>query len=203
MVLKSNPKREKFTEVLVNEERITGFGEGFPDQTAIRDPHSASPFMFTGIHIFEPRVFDYIPRGVYSDIVPTFYRPAIARGEKIMAHMTDASWFELSTIRRYLDISLALTKNENTLRGQRSSIAATARVSKSILWDDVSIGDRAILNRAIIGDRVSIPPGSRFEDVAIVRADMLEGAEIPEKALPGKIIGENFIVSLEGVASAY
>ena len=29
--------------------------------------------MFTGIHILEPRVFDYIPRGVYSDIVPTFY----------------------------------------------------------------------------------------------------------------------------------
>ena len=75
--------------------------------------------MFTGIHILEPRVFEYIPRGVYSDIVPTFYNPALKKGEKIAAHITDANWFELSTIPRYLDISLAMMNGASVLRGRK------------------------------------------------------------------------------------
>ena len=77
-----------------------------------------TPLMFTGIQILEPRVFEYIPRGVYSDIVPTFYNPAIRNGEKIAAHITDANWFELSTIPRYLDISLAMMNGASVLAGE-------------------------------------------------------------------------------------
>jgi NDP-sugar pyrophosphorylase family protein len=47
--------------------------------------------MFTGIHIMEPRIFDYIPRGVFSDSVTHVYPPAMANGEVIAAHVARES----------------------------------------------------------------------------------------------------------------
>jgi len=201
MVLKPNVKREKFTVVKVDEGFVTGFGDDAQPLTEeeIRDAEHepAAPMMFTGIHILEPRVFDYIPRGIYSDIVPTFYTPALTSGETIAAHITSGEWFELSTIPRYLDISLHVMNGTNAHFGERCSVHASASVRDSVLWDDVSVGEGASLYRTIIADRVEIPPGERFENVAIVRADMVRAcAEIPEKAMNGYIQGENYVVPL-------
>jgi NDP-sugar pyrophosphorylase family protein len=199
MVLKENAKREKFSEVNTDDGFVTGFGDFAHPYTEeeIRNLNISNPFMFTGIHILEPRVFDYIPRGVYSDIVPTFYNPAIAKGEKIAAHVTDGNWFELSTIPRYLDISLAMMHDKNVWYGKNCVMSPGASVRDSVIWDDVRIGEEATLYRAIVADGVTIEPGSHFENVAIVNADMVRAcAEIPEKALKGYIQGENYIVPL-------
>jgi NDP-sugar pyrophosphorylase family protein len=194
MILKENADFEKFTEVIVQNGEVKGFGSGFP----IPNPKSQLqiPLMFTGIHILEPKVFDYIPRGVYSDIVPTFYNPAILNNEKIHAHVTSGNWFELSTIPRYLDISLAMMKEGNVCKGQNCNIDETASVIDSVLWDNVTIEKDATVRRAIIGDNVTIKSHEVFEDVAIVPARIMENVEIPEKALEGKYIGENYVVSL-------
>lgn len=201
MILKPNVRREKFTEVLTEKDLIKGFGDFTKPLTEdeIKDTENEipTPLMFTGIHILEPRVFDYIPRGVYSDIVPTFYSPAIANGERIVAHITDANWFELSTIPRYLDISLAMMNGANVCAGENCVVSGRATVRDSVMWDNVSIGDDAHLYRTIIADDVRIEPGEQFENVAIVRAEMVRNCEeIPEKALKGYIQGENYIVPL-------
>ncbi len=201
MILKPNSKREKFTEVLTEAGFIKGFGDFTKPLTEneIKDTENEvpTPLMFTGIHILEPRVFDYIPRGVYSDIVPTFYNPAIANGEKIAAHTTDANWFELSTIPRYLDISLQMMNGEAVCRGDNCTISDGANIRDSVIWDNVNIADGANLYRTIIADDVKIDAGEHFENAAIVRADMVRSCEeIPEKALKGYIQGENYIVPL-------
>lgn len=197
MILKENPKFEKFTEVLVKNGKVTGFGDGFPDQSKIQNLSSKIPLMFTGIHILEPRVFDYIPRGIYSDIVPTFYNPALKNGEKIAAHITNGNWFELSTIPRYLEISLAMMNGSNVFKGENCSISKNAQVKDSIIWDDVEIEEGAQLLKTIIADGVKIKAGEKFENAAIVRAEMLSHSkEIPEKALKGYTQGENYVVPL-------
>ncbi len=201
MVLKPNAKREKFTIVNTEDGFVTGFGDDATPVTEaeLRDTlHDiVTPLMFTGIHILEPRVFDYIPRGVYSDIVPTFYNPALKKGEKIAAHVTDANWFELSTIPRYLDISLAMMKVGDVHFGRNCVLAGAASLKDSVIWDDVTIGDGATLYRTIVADGVTIEPGEHFENAAIVRADMVRNcSEIPEKALKGYIQGDNYIVPL-------
>lgn len=201
MVLKPNLKREKFTEVLVKDGFLAGFGDFAHPFTAeeIKDTTGSlrPPLMFTGIHILEPRVFDYIPRGVYSDIVPTFYNPALRKGEKIAVHVTDANWFELSTIPRYLDISLAMMNGTTVCAGDNCVVSGRATVRDSVMWDNVSIGDDAHLYRTIVADNVRIEPGEHFENAAIVRADMVRRCdEIPEKALKGYIKGENYVVPL-------
>ena len=203
MILKPNYNRERFSTVETENNLIKGFGD-FPklqtvEQIANHQLPTASPLMFTGIHILEPRVFDYIPRNVYSDIVPTFYRPAIAKGEKIVAHATEGKWFELSTIPRYLDISLAMLngQKDKIIKGVNVNISASASVKDSVIWDDVTIEDGARISKTIIGDGVKIRAGEQFENAAIVRAEMLEhcGA-IPEKALKGFLQGENYVVPL-------
>jgi NDP-sugar pyrophosphorylase family protein len=206
MVLKENALRERFTIVETENNQVTGFGESPKPSTnakieLIQNPKSKiqNPLMFTGIHIFEPRVFEYIPRGVYSDIVPTFYRPAIARGETISAHITRGSWFELSTIPRYLDISLAMLngQKEKIVRGENCRISNSAQISDSVIWDNVNIEADAQIKKSIIADGVNIKAGEIFENVAIVRAEMLRHSrELPEKALKGFFRGENYIVPL-------
>ena len=204
MVLIENKKRERFSIVETEGDLVTGFG-GFPENDSrfkaeeIKNQKSKikNPLMFTGIHILEPRVFDYIPRGVYSDIVPTFYNPAIKNGEKIIAHIADGNWFELSTIPRYLDISLAMLdgRKEKIVKGANFKISGSATVQDSVIWDDVSIAEGAQISKTIIGDGVKIGAGERFANAAIVRADMLSHCtEIPAKAMKGEIVGENYVV---------
>lgn len=201
MVLKPNHKRERFTIVETDNGHIRSFGDyATPvSESELRDTEHEieTPLMFTGIHILEPAVFDYIPRGIYSDIVPTFYQPALDHGVKIAAHVTDADWFELSTIPRYLDISLAMMHGGNVHFGKYCRLEGTAKLRDCVIWDDVSIGDGAQLYRTIIADGVTIEPGEHFDNVAIVRADMVRNCEtIPEKALKGYVKGENYIVPL-------
>ncbi len=207
MVLKPNHKREKFTMIDVQDGKVKGFlGNPTPltdEEIRNQTPDSKlqtpdSPLMFTGIHILEPEVFRYIPENRFSDIISVFYRPAIAEGKGIAAHISDGMWFELSTIPRYLDISLAILSGQNNgvTRGENCRIADQASVSNSILWNNVTIEANASVNRAILGDNVTVKSGETFENVAVVRAELLQNQEIPEKALKGFLAGENYIVPL-------
>lgn len=201
MVLKPNLKREKFTIVETDDGFIKRFGPHATPVTEheLRDTEHeiATPLMFTGIHILEPRVFDYIAPGIYSDIVPHVYIPALRKGEKIAAHITDGDWHELSTIPRYLDISLAMMKAGDVHFGRNCVMAGAASLKDSVIWDEVTIGDGATLYRTIIADGVTIEPGEHFENAAIVRADMVRHCqEIPDKALKGYVQGDNYIVPL-------
>ena len=201
MVLKPNVKREKFTIVETEDGGVTRFGEMArpltEDEIRDTDHDIVTPLMFTGIHILEPRVLDLIEPGVYSDIVPHIYRPALDRGEKIAAHVTEGNWYELSTIPRYLDISLAMMNGDDVFQGSNCEISSSATVRDSVMWDNVNVGEDVSLYRTILADGVSIPAGESFENAAIVQAEMVRSCdEIPEKALKGYIQGENYVVPL-------
>ncbi|MER3431797.1 MAG: hypothetical protein C4325_00850 [Blastocatellia bacterium] len=194
MVLLPNLKKERFTIVNCDDGRVVGF-DGFPDPAS---NGNEPPLMFTGIQILEPAVLDYIPRGVYSDIVPAVYKPAIADGKRISAFVAAGRWYELSTIERYLEVSLAKLAPRSSFVGKGCTIAETAEIESSILWDDVIVGDRSRIYRSVIADGVNIPARFVYRDVAIVRAEMLDrAAEVPLKAPKGYIDGENYVVPLK------
>ena len=193
LVLLPNTRRERFSVVETEDGRIKGFG-GMPAQ----DGTGPAPLMFTGIHILEPRIFDYIPRGVFSDSVINVYPPAIASGETLAAHVASGKWRELSTLRRYLDISVELLKEEGKalVAGAQTVISTSATVTESILWDDVEVAAGARVTRAILADDVKIHAGEIVENAVVVPRQLVEGKKRPEKALPGHFQGENFIVPL-------
>jgi NDP-sugar pyrophosphorylase family protein len=154
--------------------------------------------MFTGIQILEPRIFDFIPRGVFSHSTTEVYPKAIKQGERVAAHVAPGMWYELSTIRRYLDISVELMKREarDVEIGEGSVIDAGAEVSESVLWEGVRVEEGARVRRAVLGAGVRVGRGEVFEDAAVVRAEILRGEERPEKALTGEVRGSNFVVPL-------
>jgi NDP-sugar pyrophosphorylase family protein len=199
LVLKPNQKFERFSEVLVTDDgRVEKFG-GFPSQSQISNLKSQIiPLMFTGIHVMEPAIFEYIPRGVFSDSVKDVYPNAMADGKVIAAHVAEAesSWYELSTIARYLEISLEFLAREgrDVVMGEGCEVAGDARVSRSVCWKRVRVESGVKLSECIVGDGVTIPAGSEFHRSVIVRAALATASERPEKALPGAVVGENLVV---------
>jgi NDP-sugar pyrophosphorylase family protein len=201
LVLLPNARRERFSIVETRDGLVTGFG-GMPAPVSAadgaQDNEREVPLMFTGIQILEPRIFDFIPRGVFSHSVTDVYPQAIAQGERVVAHVAAGRWYELSTIQRYLDISLALLKDEgrDVVMGEDCDISSGAEVRESVLWDDVQVGDGARVRRAVLGDGVIIAPGEALENVAVVRAGLVSDEVPPPKALKGEFRGGNFVVSL-------
>ncbi|MCU1265168.1 MAG: hypothetical protein JWM21_1486 [Acidobacteria bacterium] len=221
LILLPNVARERFSMVEVAGGLVKGFG-GMPegggrsrrqeqdpgdlDQSKEPDLHQpqdaevnhAAPLMFTGIQILEPRIFDYIPRGVFSHSTIDVYPQAIANGEVVAAHVAKGKWYELSTIPRYLEISLKLLAEEgvSVYKGLRCKIAPSAEITDSIIWDDVIVAAGSRVRRAILGDGVRIPEGEAIENAAVVRAALIAGSTSPAKALRGELRGENFVVPL-------
>jgi NDP-sugar pyrophosphorylase family protein len=194
LVLKRNVERERFSIVETRDGLISRFagmptpGEGEP------------PLMFTGIHILEPRIFEYIPRGVFSDSVIDVYPQAMAADERIAAHVGEGKWYELSTLQRYLDISLALLleKEEpaDVFVGAESEVGDFGEVRESVLWDRVVIERGARVSRAVLGDGVRIRSDEVVQNAVIVRADLIAGKTSPAKAMKGHLHDDKFVVSL-------
>ncbi len=193
LVLLPNARRERFSVIETEDGRITGFSRMPIDSGA-----GPVPLMFTGIHIMEPRILDYVPRGVFSDSVTDVYPKAMANGEIIAAHVATGKWHELSTLKRYLDISVELLKEaeKSFVAGANNSIDGSASVSDSILWDNVEVGAGARVSRAVLADNVKINAQETIENAVVVPRSLVEGKKPPEKALPGHFQGENFIVPL-------
>ena len=197
LVLRRNVARERFSVVETRDGLITKFG-GMPVSDKANDDPSAAPLMFTGIQILEPRIFSYIPRGVFSHSTTDMYPQAISAGERIAAHIAEGMWYELSTVPRYLEVSLALLAQQgrDVQIGENTFISTEADVRASVPWDDVTIEAGARLYRAVIGDGVVIQSGETIENAAVVRADLVRGVEPPAKGLRGEVLGDNFVAPL-------
>jgi len=208
LVLKENRKGERFSMVETRDGLVAGFG-GMPASDNpgddARSTNGASareaskvPLMFTGIHIMEPRIFDYIPCGVASDTVIDVYPKAIAGGERIAAHVAGGTWYELSTIQRYLEISLIMLAREgkDSVMGRNCAVHPQATIGESVLWDKVTVEEGATVKRCVLGDLVRIARGEILENCAVVRAELVAGQEPPKKSLKGVVRGENFVVPL-------
>lgn len=195
LVLLPNITRERFTIVETVDGLLKGFG-GMPQPAA--SFRQDLPLMFTGIQILEPEIFDYIPRGVFSHSTTDVYPEALARGERIATHVGEGMWYELSTPRRYLDISLAMLqrRGESVTAGSGCVISDEAHLSQSVLWDNVAVESGAVVNRAVLGDGVRIQAADVIEESVVVKRSLVHEKTVPPKALRGEIQGENFVVPL-------
>ena len=193
LVLLENKRRERFSVVEVEQGRITGFS-GMPDPK----DSGPTPLMFTGIQLLEPRIFDYIPRGVFSHSTTDVYPQAMAHGEIIAAHIASGTWRELSTLERYLDISIEMLKEQGQpyIAGDSCQVARSAQITEAVLWDNVTVSPGAQIRRSVLADDVHVPNDAHLENCIVVPRVLVEGKTPPEKALKGQFDGENFIVPL-------
>ena len=195
LVMLPNPKLEKFSQIIVDERgNYQGFS-GFPTPDHRSPP---PPLMFTGISILEPGILEYIPSGVEYDSIRQVYPQVMSEGKIVAAHVGEGDWYELSTLARYLEISLEFMRRDKLefTADESCEIASTASVKDSVLWRDVKISSGAKINQCIIANGVRIPENSNYARKVIVRAELVVNGAIPEKATNGIVDGENYVVSI-------
>jgi NDP-sugar pyrophosphorylase family protein len=155
--------------------------------TAFVGRGSAIPsWHFIGVQVVEARAFAGLPADEPAESVGGLYPALIRRAAgSVRAWPCDAPFADIGTPADYLDTSLALAGLAATgaspparqlLAGARCRIAESARVDRTILWDDVDVGDEASLVECVVGDAVAIPAGARWARRVIVRAAACEPA---------------------------
>jgi len=204
LVLKKNMAREHFSIVEVDSRNCISRFAGFPrpvqtkassvenssgNTTVVSGPEEA-PLMFTGIQVLSPRIFEYIPRNCFSHSTTHVYPRAIAAGETVLGHVSDADWVDLSTLRRYLDASLVFLRKQGRSVIEGTGCRIEAPVEESVLWDRVRVERGARVRNAVLADDVRIPSGVTIEQAVVVRRDIVHEVE------RGYIVGDNLVVSL-------
>ncbi|MGB7218394.1 MAG: hypothetical protein WBD07_06255, partial [Vicinamibacterales bacterium] len=102
--------------------------------------------------------------GVYDELMAS--RPGAICGSVL-----DASFSDVGTVSDYWTTSEALMRAEalgDTIQGTGVRLDRSAHVTRSILWDNVSVGAGATLDECIVTDGVRVPPGSTYRRCAIV-----------------------------------
>jgi NDP-sugar pyrophosphorylase family protein len=94
MVLRPDPEAERYGLVEIDAGNRVRRILGRP--AAAEDSGPLTGLMFAGVHIFEPRVFAYMPEGVYSVTRDTYPR-LLAAGEPVHAYVHDGYWRVLDT----------------------------------------------------------------------------------------------------------
>jgi NDP-sugar pyrophosphorylase family protein len=91
----------------------------------------------------------------------------------VRAFLCEADFWDVGTPADYLDACLSIGGAEGTVvqLGRRSHVDGSARVSESVIWDDVSVGAGATLERCIVADGVKIPAGASFRNCAMIQRD--------------------------------
>lgn len=197
LVVLPNARRERFSTVDCDHTgAILGFG-GYPKPLAPGETGQdvPAPLMFTGIQVLSPRVFEYVPRGVFSHTTTDVYPPAIRAGERVQAFVASGTWREMSTVERYLGESLACMRDrgENYVAGGGCEIASDAVVEQSVLWRDVRVESGAVVRRSVLGDGVVIPRGMHVEQSVVVRASLVHEIE------RGSVQGDNLVAPIGAV----
>jgi len=105
MVLREDPNVEAYGAIeLDSKGRIRRF-LGQPDWQG----EKLSPYMFTGIHVLEPQIFQYIPSQRFSPITDA-YRAMLKKGERLFGYLMKSYWRDLGTPQSYRQAKADLKK---------------------------------------------------------------------------------------------
>ena len=164
MALIPNPRPDKYGGVIVSNGRVTGF---------TRAGGSPQSYHFIGLQVAEARTFAGLPDGEPAESVNRVYPALLAQAPRaIAAYVCDASFQDIGRPADYMETSLELARVEGDrlTRGERVEIHPTAALTRTAVWDDVSIGPDARLESSIVCDGARVPRGARYTRSAILPA---------------------------------
>ena len=159
MAVVPNTEPEKYSGV-----RVTPDGEfaGWVPR-ASQEPS----YHFIGVQVAEAAAFAAVPADVPSEVRALYQALVAERPGAVRAFRTQAEFFDIGTPSDYLDTSLRLGTREGTDTAAHAEISPTARVERSVLWDDVTIGDGAMLRECVVTDGVRVPADTSWHGVTI------------------------------------
>ena len=130
---------------------------------------SADPsFHFIGVQVASPRAFESVPENTPSEVRSLYPSLTAVQLGSVRVFQTNAEFLDIGTPADYLSTALAIAEREPAhAAAMRSSIAAGARVERSVLWDDVVVGDGAMLKECVVTDGVVVPADTSWHGVAL------------------------------------
>ncbi len=141
---------------------------------------------FTGVHIFEPDILDFIRAGKVSEINSDIYPDAIKKGNRIMGFVNRGVWHDIGTLDRYRKIQTGqynetmkalriqrdekgnIISNENTFVDEKAEVLYSVigkgckiekgcRVINSVILDNVTLCENTIVENTVIDNVQSNP----------------------------------------------
>ena len=165
MALIANPRPEKYGGVLLDDAgAITAF-----TRRGTRGPS----FHFIGPQVVDAGVFAGLPDGVPAESVLEVYpRLMRERPGSVIGFVGDWRFQDIGTPADLLQTSLALAaadgRADHPRWGRNPRVDPSARVTRSVLWDDVVIGAGAVVDECVVADGVTIPSSAQYARAAIV-----------------------------------
>ncbi|HKB10193.1 MAG TPA: sugar phosphate nucleotidyltransferase [Vicinamibacterales bacterium] len=142
---------------------------------------SAGSCHYIGVQLVDGAVFDAVQPGEAARSIGGVYDALMASSPgAVRGFVSDASFFDVGTIddyRRTHDAfcgaidGAALQRDPTPSVNRGTTIDPSARVTRSILWEDVHVGAGALLDECIVTDGVAVPPGAAYMRSVLVRGD--------------------------------
>jgi mannose-1-phosphate guanylyltransferase len=127
-------------------------------------------YHFIGVQAAEPAAFSSVPVDTPSEVRTLYPALVAARPGAVRAFRTQASFMDIGTPSDYLDTALQLSAREGIDPAAGAEISRTARIERSVLWDDVVVEDGAMLRECVVTDGVRVPADTSWHGVTIRNA---------------------------------
>jgi|MDTC01.3.fsa_nt_gb NDP-sugar pyrophosphorylase family protein len=179
--------------------RILGQGAKRSDLTSL---------MFTGVHVMEPQLLDYIPPDVETCVIRYGYTKALANNEKILGYVSDGFWADAGTPERYFRLNCDALERKLTLPHldplggyalePKRDVADVVRMGEDVeLGQDVQIVPPVLLGKGVrVGDHATVGPfaivGARAQlgrESKVSRSVVETGARVDA----GEFISHSFV----------
>lgn len=127
---------------------------------------AASNTINTGIYLFDPRVFDYIPKGQDFDIGSNLFPALIAAGEKVSAINLPFQWVDIGCVQDFWDATRMLLNHEVQgfeIPGREIKPGVYVGLGVSMSAPDISI-----VGPVYIGSGTVLERGVRIEGPSVI-----------------------------------
>jgi NDP-sugar pyrophosphorylase family protein len=143
----------------------------------------AATYHFVGVQMAHPSVFAQLRLDEPAETVGSLYPKLIASNPgSIRGFLADGDFWDVGTPADYLETALSIGRREGMASpqiGRGSRVDPSARVTDSIIWDNVEVAAGVSLERCVVADGVQIPAGRSFRNCAIIQlADELVVSEM-------------------------
>jgi NDP-sugar pyrophosphorylase family protein len=91
----------------------------------------------------------------------------------VMGFVSDAEFWDVGTVEDYWRTSTALATRSDMADlgvGRHCHVDRSARIARSILWDDVQVGAEAVIEDCILTDGVRVEAGAVHRSEILIRS---------------------------------
>jgi NDP-sugar pyrophosphorylase family protein len=169
------------------------------------DPREAiSTLANTGIYVFEPEIFTYVPADTFYDFAGNVFPQLLENGERFVGCEGNFYWSDIGTLETYREAQYDVLSGRVSVRipgerrGESLWVRENAHVHPTASLDGyIVIGEDAVLGRGVslhgdvtVGSDCWVRPGA-----TIKRSILLPGASVGENTyLEGCIVGHGYDV---------